>query len=133
MLLMTASAIFMIAACGNDDMPDDDENTPKLTTKLEVTVEVETDTGLVKSAGAKIYLFDFKEYRDAFTHIAYEGSTDANGIYTFSGLENNEYWIVVKLPQPDGRFKNFYDDFPFPTPVNPNVLLSRLLATFEKG
>ena len=128
--LFFAALFLLINACQSDEEPA--AEVPHIhfeNSNLEVKVRVVSDTGVVNAVGAQIRLYKSKDDRRDDWEKVHEGSTNAEGVYTFQSLAAPEYWISVKNPY-DGEVKFFYDDQPFATPGHP-VLLNNLDVVFE--
>jgi hypothetical protein len=103
-LLTLASLLFLIA-CGNDDPVEDPtsfEEPAKLEVQVRLCLNQACDT-LVQVPGAQIFLFENEQYRSEGSPIAYDGTTNGFGKVRFETLDSLNYWITIKMPNPDGR------------------------------
>ena len=103
--LFTLLLLAFFIACGNDDPVEDPTSFEELA-KLEVRVRLCTnevcDT-LIQVPGVRIFLFENEQYRSEGSPIAYDGTTDGFGKVRFEALDSLNYWMTIKMPNPDGR------------------------------
>lgn len=131
-LLVPASLLFIscLLNCQQTNDHIEDEPIPFENSKLEVQVEMLTDTGRIDLEGAVIRLYAAQEYLEEEYKAIYVGTTDSTGTYRFSALAHPAYYISVKSPVSD-EVQVFYDGAPFPTPGHP-VQLNTLPVLFTK-
>lgn len=107
-LYIILPAFFFLAACNQGDDAPTGEPPPAQYATVEVTVKRCADaacTSLVEIAGARVFFYATEQDRSDEFDVAFEGSTGSNGKLTISTLEAPEYWLLVSIPQPDGRQK----------------------------
>ncbi len=127
--LALLTATLLLIACSDENAPPSPA-IPFENSNLEVTVLLETDTGLVKAAGTQVILYEKEEHRRDDIKRVYEGHTNAEGKVTFTAMAKAEYWILVKAP--DGELKFFAEDGTAQrTPGHP-IALNKLEVVFRK-
>lgn len=126
-LLTLASLLFFIA-CGKDhDIVEDPmsfEEPAKLEVQVRLCVNQACDT-LVQVPGAQVFLFENAQYRSEGSPIAYDGTTNGFGKVRFETLDSLNYWLTIKMPNPDGRSQ-------FEQVKTPKRTITYLDVIFEK-
>lgn len=108
MKIKTILALLPLAfliACGNDD-PVEDPTSFEEPAKLEVQVRLCTNQACdtpMQVPGAQVFLFENEQYRSEGSPIAYDGTTNGFGKVRFEALDSLNYWLTIKMPDPDGR------------------------------
>ena len=118
--LLLLLPFFLLACSDNDDESPDpmdpNNNPPTVTAELELTVEICSDnvcSATLPVPGAQIFMYLSPELREDGTDIAIQAATNSLGQFTSTTLTAPEYWIIVQMPQPDGRQKLDYIRTPF--------------------
>ena len=128
MKIITLFPLVLLFACSNDGIVEDPGSFEE-PAKLEVQVRLclnEACDSLVQAPGARVYLFENEQYRQEGSPIAHEGTTNGFGKLKFEALDSSEYWLTIKLPEPDGSIELAYAKTPKRTTTFVDVI-------FEKG
>lgn len=67
---------------------------------------------IAAAAGARVFLYENEQYRQEGSPIAAAGTTSATGQCSFISLDSSKYWLLIRLPEPDGRVMKAYAGTP---------------------
>ncbi len=128
-ILLSFFSLSLFIACGKDPDILEDPTSFEEPAKLEVQVQLclnEACDSLTQMPGARIFLFENAQYRSEGSPIAYDGTTNGFGKVRFEALDSLNYWMTIKMPNPDGRSQ-------FEQVKTPKRTTTFVEVVFEKG
>ncbi len=124
---ITFLSLAFLIACGKDEVVEQPVSLD-VPGKLEVQVRLCLNAvcdSTVQVPGAHIFLFENEQYRSEGSPFAYDGATNGFGKIRFETLDSSQYWLKIKMPQPDARVKLEYAKTPKRTTTFVDVVFKK--------